>query len=261
MRRARASTTARPATPSPTRQTRSAVRSSSYSAMTPVVGDRHDDVAGLCQQVEAAGVMVDQRRQLGHDGLADLALAARPGHPHRQRVQHLEMLERAHRRAVRPRRRRDHRASRIAAAAPAAISSAAPSSAGPNSWAERTDPTSVPSRSPAASIGRDDRRRSGRRASRCTPPGTRPGSTRAARRPAGAAAGPRATSARARSARRPSPARIHDGVEAEQLAEHAARGRESPPALRRSARVDRVMTRSGQRNGQGGAHIAHEPTA
>ena len=35
MRRARPSTTARPATPSPTRQTRSAVRSSSYSAMTP----------------------------------------------------------------------------------------------------------------------------------------------------------------------------------------------------------------------------------
>jgi hypothetical protein len=47
------------------------------------------------------------------------------------------------------------------------------------------------------------------------------------------------------------------GVEAEQLAEHAARGR---VALGRRP-FDCLVSRSGQRNSQGGAHIAHEPRA
>ena len=68
MRRARASTIAPPATPSPTRHTRSAVRSSSYSAIVPSWATGIDHVARLGEQVEAAGVVVDQARQLGDDG-------------------------------------------------------------------------------------------------------------------------------------------------------------------------------------------------
>jgi len=73
-----------------------------------VVGHWHHHIGGLGKQVEAAGVVVDQGRQLGHDGLADLALAECARHPQRQRMQHLEVLQRPHRGAVRARRWCDH---------------------------------------------------------------------------------------------------------------------------------------------------------
>ena len=73
-----------------------------------LVCHRDHRVARLGEQVEAAGVVVDEARQLRDNGLAHLAVAVGACHPHRKRVQHLQVRQWPHRGTRRPwRRRRD----------------------------------------------------------------------------------------------------------------------------------------------------------